>query len=322
VLHNQNNDFATMHVISVMNYKGGVGKTTITANLAAELAFRGYRVLLIDIDPQANLTFSFITPGEWEKYYANTKTIREWFKSFEEGLPPIDLDQLIFTPQKVNARLQQLGASGRVDMIASHLELINIELELAVQLSGASLRQATRNFLRVHGRLAQGLEQLQKESYQLVLIDGHPNFSTITKMAVVASDYFLVPTKADYLATLGIAYLNNSLNTLKRDYNEYVKVDEGKSAKFINSRALGVIFNMIQVYAEGPIATQRSYMEKVKSLKLPVFDNYLRENNTGYVSPEFGIPTVLSGSSENVVSDIKNLVSEFVHKLGIMNPKL
>jgi len=312
-----------MHVISVMNYKGGVGKTTITANLAAELANRGYRVLLIDIDPQSNLTFSFITPVEWEKYYADTKTIREWFRSFEDGLPPVDLKQLILTPQKVNGRLQQLGASGRVDMIASHLGLINIELELAVQLSGASLRQATKNFLKVHGRLAQGLGQLQNEGYQLVLINGPPNFNIVTKMAFVASDYLLVPTKADYLSTLGIAYLNNNMNTLKRDYNEYVKVDEWKSAKFINPRALGVIFNMIQVYAEGPIAVQRSYMDKVKSLNIPVFDTYLRENKTGYAtSPEFGIPTVLSDDSrENVVGEIKNFVSEFVHKLETMDTK-
>jgi len=56
-----------MHVISVINYKGGVGKTTITANLGAELARRGRRVLLIDIDPQASLTFSFIPPEEWVK---------------------------------------------------------------------------------------------------------------------------------------------------------------------------------------------------------------------------------------------------------------
>jgi chromosome partitioning protein len=311
-----------MHVVSVMNYKGGVGKTTLTANLAAELAYRGYRVLLIDIDPQTNLTFSFITPGEWEKYYADTKTIREWFRSFEEGQSPVDLKQLIFTPPKVKERLRQLGARGQVDMIASHLGLINIELELAVQLSGASMRQSTRNFLRVHGRLAQGLGRLQEEGYQLVLIDCPPNFNIVTKMAIVASGYLLVPTKADYLSTLGISYLNNSLDNLKRDYNEYVKADEGKSARVINPRVLGVIFNMIQVYAESPIATQRTYMEKVKSLKLPVFDNYLRENNTGYVSPEFGIPTVLSGSSENVVGEIKNLVSEFVHKLGTMNPKL
>jgi len=55
-----------MPIVSVISYKGGVGKTTTTANLAAELAWRGHKVLLLDLDPQASLTFSFIRPDEWQ----------------------------------------------------------------------------------------------------------------------------------------------------------------------------------------------------------------------------------------------------------------
>ena len=73
-----------MHVISVINYKGGVGKTTITANLSTELAWRGLNVLMIDLDPQANLTFSFIRPDQWASEYAKSKTIKNWFESFED----------------------------------------------------------------------------------------------------------------------------------------------------------------------------------------------------------------------------------------------
>lgn len=57
-----------MKVISIINYKGGVGKTTLTANLAGELAYRGKKVLMIDLDPQASLTFSFIKPEEWKEH--------------------------------------------------------------------------------------------------------------------------------------------------------------------------------------------------------------------------------------------------------------
>lgn len=56
-----------MPVVAVINYKGGVGKTTTTANLAAELAWRGKRILLLDLDAQASLTFSFVKPDEWKK---------------------------------------------------------------------------------------------------------------------------------------------------------------------------------------------------------------------------------------------------------------
>ena len=85
-----------MHVISVINYKGGVGKTTITANLAAELAWRGKDVLIIDLDPQASLTFSFIRPEEWHDDFSNSKTIKNWFDSFSDS-SSVDLNDLIIS---------------------------------------------------------------------------------------------------------------------------------------------------------------------------------------------------------------------------------
>src|SRR4051812_45217991 len=70
---------SAMHVVSVINYKGGVGKTSVTANLAAELAWRGLNVLLLDLDPQASLTFSFIRPEHWTEHFADSQTIKSWF---------------------------------------------------------------------------------------------------------------------------------------------------------------------------------------------------------------------------------------------------
>ena len=55
-----------MKVVSVINYKGGVGKTTITANLASEMSSRGKKVLAIDLDPQTNLTFSYMKVEDWK----------------------------------------------------------------------------------------------------------------------------------------------------------------------------------------------------------------------------------------------------------------
>ncbi|EGB42332.1 cobyrinic acid a,c-diamide synthase [Escherichia coli H120] len=66
-----------MQIVSIINYKGGVGKTTVTSNLAAELAFRGKNVLVLDMDAQASLTFSFLTPDYWDEHLKNERTIKK-----------------------------------------------------------------------------------------------------------------------------------------------------------------------------------------------------------------------------------------------------
>ena len=227
-----------MHTVSVINYKGGVGKTTLTANLASELAYRGHKVLMIDLDAQASLTFSFITPDDWKNNYAEQKTIKNWFDSFEMGAQ-VDLSQFIFTPTRAKSALR---GRGRLDLIASHLGLINVDLELATKLGGANLSQAKRNFITVHSMLASGLEGLDDDEYDLVLIDCPPNFNIVTKTAIVASDYILVPARADYLSTLGIDYLIRSTNTLIKEYNEYAELGTGAEVAQINPPYFDVVW--------------------------------------------------------------------------------
>ncbi|GAA1814558.1 hypothetical protein GCM10009682_39560 [Luedemannella flava] len=70
---------ATPRVVSVLNYKGGVGKTTLTANIGAGLAGRGHKVLLLDLDPQSSLTFCFYRAAEWREDLAEERTILQWF---------------------------------------------------------------------------------------------------------------------------------------------------------------------------------------------------------------------------------------------------
>lgn len=306
-----------MHIVSVINYKGGVGKTTMTANLAAELAWRGHRLLLIDLDPQASLTFSFIKPEEWQADFAPERTIKSWFDSLSSGAP-LELSSLIFKPP-VNRRF---SSGGELKLIPSHLGLINVDLELATELGGASLTQAKRNYLRVHKRLLDGLKGLDTTSFDLVLIDCPPNFNIVTKNAIVASDYVLIPAKPDYLSTLGIDYLIRSLRTLVNDYNEYAELSEGESAECISPEILGVVFTMVQEYGGQPIATIRPFIAQTKKLDIPVFDAYIKENKTLFAdAPQYGVPVVLSspsaGTHKQVVEGIEEFVSEFDSKLGM-----
>lgn len=298
-----------MKTISVINYKGGVGKTTVTANLAAELAFRGRSVLMIDLDPQASLTFSFVRPDYWSKSLSDGKTIKKWYDGSAMG--GVGLSDLI-TP--LNLRV-----SGKLHLIPSHLGLINVDLELATELGGGTLAQTKRNYLKVHSRLRDGLSALAPDAYDYVIIDCPPNFNVVTKTAIVASDWILVPAKPDYLSTLGIDYLRRNVNELVRDYNDYIQLDTNLSP--IAPEILGVLFTMVTFYRDEPISTMRPFIRQASELGLPVFAAKVRENKSIFSeAAQINRPVVLTRynnqSHAQVVSELEALVNEFERKVG------
>ena len=310
-----------MDIVSVINYKGGVGKTTTTANLAAQLAWTGKRVLIIDLDPQASLTFSFIRPEDWEEDLSDARTIKRWFDTVREG-DEVDMNGLIFEEMLINRVMQNGGRLGRLALIPSHLGLINVDLELATQLGGANMTQVKRNYVRVHRRLAKGLADLDQDAFDVVLIDCPPNFNIVTKTAIVASHQVLVPAKPDYLSTLGITYLQRNLNQLVSDFNEYAAVEGGEVVDRIDPQILGVLFTMVQFRSQEPITAHRAYMNQIRSLDgVPVFDSYIRENKTAFgEAPETLLPVVVKHYTgptyTNIVDELEQVSREFEMRLN------
>ena len=302
-----------MSTVAVINYKGGVGKTTIVANIAAELAWRGKRVLLIDLDPQASLTFSFLTVDGWQEKYAATTTIRTWYDAFIDQDRTVQLSDLIVAPPRINDRVD-----GAVELICSHLALINVDLELATMLGGASMRQVRNNFLNVHSRLLNGLNDAGAEGrYDYVLIDCPPNFNIVTKTAIVASSNILIPAIPDHLSTLGIDELQRHVAELVADFNGYAE-QGGRAA--ISPSIVGVVPTMVQVYGGQPISRQAPFIDQIRRSGVSVFDTFIRRNNTMHGdAPMYGVPVVLQAASgityRRVRSELEDLTSEFADRL-------
>ena len=269
--------------------------------------------MLIDLDAQASLTFSMISPDVWQKDFAKDRTIKSWFDSFESG-KPIPLKTIVQNPRPINNRLGRAG--GKIDAIYSHLGLINVDLELATNLGGATLAQAKKNFITVHRRLANGLQEFADGEYDLVLIDCPPNFNIVTKTAIIASDFLLVPARPDYLSTLGIEYLIRSVKSLIKDYNDFAELAQGEKVESIEPKLLGVVFTMIQEYGGGPMAAQRAFMGQHQTAGLTVFNAYIKRNDTLFAdAPQYGVPVVLnsytSGSHRSVVEGLEDVATEF-----------
>ncbi len=176
-------------VMSVVNQKGGVGKTTTTVNLAACLGALGKKVLLIDLDPQGNTTSGF---------GVNKK-----------GLDRSVYDLLI---GEGDAReILRREVCKNCDLIPSNIELAGAEIEL-VEMEN-----------RVK-RLKQGFIAIRDE-YDYVLIDCPPSLGLLTLNALTASDSVLVPIQCEYYALEGLSQLIATVRQVKRLYNPDLELE-------------------------------------------------------------------------------------------------
>ncbi|WP_326551699.1 ParA family protein [Micromonospora sp. NBC_01813] len=301
-----------MTVVSVINYKGGVGKTTITANLGAELAHRGYRVLLIDLDPQASLTFSFLDPTMWERELADDRTILQWFGNVLDGDGAAPLDRYVLTPSTVNEVIAQ-NSDGRLDLVPSHLMLTDADLDFAANLGGSRFQHGSPRYLPLHRALADALAAPAFSEYQVVLIDCPPNFTMVTRTGIVASDHILIPARPDYLSTLGIDYLRKKVSELVTDYNK-VATDR---ADQISPQILGIVFTMVQYTNHGPLLALRNFIGHPATIEIPRFQQMIRDSKTVFATAgEQGLPAVLMpDANPNVQYELQQLASEFLAKI-------
>lgn len=303
-----------MRVVSVLNSKGGVGKTTLAANIGVGLARLGYKVLLLDLDPQTNLTFSFYSPDEWDADLRPNRTIKRWFDAQLTDLAAVPrLTNLTVMPPRIADRLN--GDAGRLDLLPSHIGLTDLDLQLSREMYSDTSTRGWAHQLRLHRILADALEDDDVADYDFVLIDCAPDFGIVTRIAVVASDCLLVPAKADHLSVLGIGHLLGNIKDLTADYRNF-----GDAVRPINPRVLGVAFTMVQVYSEKPIASQQKVINTLaKAVNVPIFDTFVRNSpKVASDAVHACIPAILQESDEGeatISADLATLTNEFLRRV-------
>src|SRR5258708_4629093 len=177
-------------VISLIQMKGGVGKTTCTVNLASYLAREHQkRVLLVDFDPQINATLSLISEERWKSWEKEHGTMADVLEVEHKpkGADAVKFRDCIMTD--VNPELPGLH------LIPSHLKLTFLDLDLAARPGRERI-------------FARKLEKILP-SYDLILCDCPPNLMTATQNALYASDWYLVPMQPDFLSSIGLSLLSD-----------------------------------------------------------------------------------------------------------------
>lgn len=274
------------NVIAFMNMKGGVGKTTICVNIAGSLANMGYKVLLIDMDPQMNSTQYLLDAQKIEEVFNNEnksyKTIYSLYTNIaEDNLSGITGDECEDEELVEEEDIIYEGIRDRFDLICGDLRMTNISDTDGTITDILNLYISDNNL---------------KEKYDFIFIDCPPTQSIYTTSAFKASDFYLLIIKPDYLSTIGISLFENII----KKFNQR----RGKEDKIKN---LGIITNLMPRKNE-------YHNEKLQEVKdrykfKTVFENHIFLSSSIAKASE---DHILMYEKKGCKSPIRKLTAEFL----------
>ena len=277
--------------IAIMNMKGGVGKTTLTANLAGALArYHGKKILIVDVDMQANLSQYFMTPQDYANWikkegeFKNKQTVLSIYQKRNLVNPSSVKRKGIKAASTLNLknlthRVYEYGEA-HVDLIPSTIELVDLD------------------YTNAENRLKIFLNTI-KNKYNLILIDCPPTMYFFTKSALIASDSYLIPVKPDHLSSFGFLLLEKVISQLEADTEK-------------NLIQIGTIFTMVK-----RTNLMRDTMHNMKELEgRYFFENYL-EDHTGIAEAagENKLIFKYPRASEDVEA-LTNITDEFINRIN------
>jgi chromosome partitioning protein len=176
-------------IVAVANQKGGVGKTTTAINLAASIASRGYRVLLVDFDPQGNASSGVGWPRDRVEQSIYDVLVGDC--TLAEAVRPTEIATLFLAP-------------ATTDLVGAEIELISADRRERV--------------------LADALAPVVT-SYDYIVIDCPPSLGLLTLNALVAADGVIVPMQAEYFALEGLSALTSTIEKVRAAYNPHLTID-------------------------------------------------------------------------------------------------
>ncbi|MHB1217447.1 MAG: AAA family ATPase [Alphaproteobacteria bacterium] len=278
-------------VLSLINMKGGVGKTTLAMQLAHTAASRKLRTLAVDLDPQSNLSQALMGPRDYVKHLAAKKpTVVQIFDEYvptdsKSGSPRLlDITEVV-------VKGAGHGANGMLDLIPSRLEL----------------SRTLKNPTGKERRLAKALAQVRNK-YDLVIVDCAPTESVLTDAAYFASRYIIVPIKPEFMATIGLPLLARSLHEFRLE-NEDHEIE-----------IAGLAFNHSSSYSAGPEGQQsiEDVTTEAKKHSWHIFENQIRYSASYAKSAREGTPlSWTSYARSDVIQGFRRFADEIFDQIGV-----
>lgn len=234
----------------VFNQKGGVGKSSITVNLAAISAHQGFKTLLIDLDPQANSSQYLL--GDDATYSADKPALQPNIENYFE--------EVLGNPQSKGLLSNAIGSilknrSKGLESYVHQSPFKNLDVIPASPTLG-NLAHALESKHKIY-KLRDALQQLA-EQYERVYIDTPPAFNFFTLSALIAADRVLIPFDCDVFSKRALNTLIENIIETQDDHNDRLEIE-------------GIVVNQFQAQAKLP----REVVQQLKDEGMPVLDNML-----------------------------------------------
>ena len=279
-------------VISVINLKGGVGKTTTTVGLAQILSVEfNKKILVVDLDAQTNATTMLIGEDKWMEVNKQKQTIAQLFY---EGVYPRS-EKIFDINRAILKGVSNIDEVKLVDMLPSSLDLIDIQEEVIKAPRGIF------SVIRPVDLLDKSLRKI-KQKYDYILIDCPPNLGVITRNGLKVSDVYIIPTVPDVLSTYGIPQIISRVNKFSKELEKEIK-------------PLGIV---ITKYREQSALHKRTVKELRKERDCRVFETIFKENDNIANAAEYINKSTMrqKWGYKGQVDNFKLLAEEIMRAMG------
>lgn len=290
-------------VIATVNMKGGVGKTTLTVNLATCLAkHHQKRVLVVDLDTQISATLSLIAPQDFAKARKARRTLNQLI---DKAIRPNRHAKL-----KIQDVIQSYVCSVKgLDLLPGDIDLYD-EYLVSEMLHQEASREETPNFNQVWNRferlLIKSILEPVIDNYDFIILDCAPGYNLLTRSGIVASDFYLLPARPEPLSVVGIQLLERRIAKLKESH---------KSNMSLDLQLLGIVF----ILSGGLLGRYyKQVMNRVTEDFVPtqLFKNRIPMDVNVAKAVDSFMPAVIAYPNSSGAKAFMRLTEEFIEKIN------
>jgi len=248
-----------MKLISLFNHKGGVSKTTTTFNLGWMLAELGHKTLIVDADPQCNLTALVLD-------YNAVEDIEEFYKNNPRcdiftGVKPV-LDGSL---EKIVSAEPIQTSNKKLFLLAGNIKLAEAETQISVAITTSQAIPALQNIPGSFGELLR--KTASDKKFEFVLIDMSPSVGALNEILLMTSDFFIVPTSPDFFCAQAIRSLTSVLPKWNNEIKKFRNKDKlTYPMPQVPPKFLGIISQKYRPRSGAPAKSFQRWIDEIKKM--------------------------------------------------------